>query len=71
MDPDLIDERTRKKEIVEARQLIAKIAIQNPEITQRQIGDRFNLKRNSISMMLSKDDVRNKYKAVLEKLLTY
>ena len=71
VEPKLIGDRTRKKEIVGARQLIAYIAIQNPDISQKQIADRFNLKPNSISMMLSKDDVRIKFRRELAKILTF
>src|SRR6056297_327607 len=61
IEVDQISAKTRKRNIANARQLIAFLASKNPEITQKEIAGRFNVNQNSVSMMLSKEDIRSKY----------
>jgi len=69
LDKSKINEPTRLRKVANARQLIAYIASYNPRITQVEVANRFDLKQNSISMMLSKEDVGEKFRIEIEKLV--
>lgn len=69
IDVQLLSAKTRKRDITNTRQLIAYVASKNPDIKQRDIAERFNINQNSVSMMLSKEDVEAKYKETLAKIV--
>jgi len=69
LDKSKINEPTRLRKVANARQLIAYIASYNPRITQVEVANQFDLKQNSISMMLSKEDVGEKFRIEIEKLV--
>jgi len=71
LEVDQISSKTRKREIANARQLIAFIASKNPEIKQKEIAERFNINQNSVSMMLSKENTWAKYEKEIAELMIY